>query len=335
MLRLKQAGMAWILAMCLAACGGAPESAQQAAPAMADSAAMPEAAAADTAASDPNQLLDSAVLGQKVAGRQLVVAADLMFETDNVRQSTAALEQLAVRYGGFVQRSQIETDDYGRDHHPQSDGTVLVIRRYVQRADVQVRVPRAKAADFIRDVQQQIRFLNQQAFSATDVSLDLRRQALEAARQHALSQRLDEVAAASEPGGKRDTGRLVQQQFDARAAEEYARLQQAYWQDQVDFATIRLQFSQPEAVYQERVNDVAAVLREHQPGFWASVGHMLKQGWYGLLQTVLWLVAAWPLWLIPVVAWMVYRGYRRRHAGRHAQRVDRYRQPRGKDEKQD
>lgn len=304
-----------VLLAVLAACGR-NTAAEQYAPAAAMEAAVDSDASGEVAqegkAGDATALMDSVVASQKVTGRQLVLAAAVEFETENVRQAVAAIEEATVTGGGFVQYSGIKTHVLEVRDYPQQDGTLLRIRRYVHHGDMTVRIPRDRAAEWLRQLQSHIRFLNSQSFSATDVSLDLRRQQLAAERERALSGRLGEVADSDEDSDKKGTGRVVQQQFDARAAAEYARLQQAYWQDQVDFATVRLTFVQPEALVRQPLPDSEQLLRQYRPGFWAAAVYMLEQGWYGLIQAALVTVALWPLWLLLVGAIAAWRYLRRR-----------------------
>ncbi|MCP2041197.1 hypothetical protein L1281_001791 [Neisseria sp. HSC-16F19] len=303
----------------LAACGQQQAASEYHAPAAAQSAAydaVEESHAAE--GKETATVHDSAVLSQEVEGRQLVLAADLEFQTDNVRQTTAAIENMTVSGGGFVQQSAIHTAVLDEQDYPQQDGTVLRIRRYVHHGDMTVRVPRDHAAAFVQQLQEHIRFLDGQHFSATDVSLDIRRQQLAAERERALSARLGEVADSDEDSNKKGTGSVVQRQFDARAAAEYARLQQAYWQDQVDFATLRLQFRQPEALVRQNVPDTRQLARQYRPGFWVSAKHMLGEGWYGLIQAGLLAIALWPLWLLLAAVVTLWRWLRRRKRQRQA-----------------
>lgn len=308
-----------ILAGALAACGGSPSSENRTAAPAAAYETVPAAAGRDRSGGEAARetgetarIHNSAVLGQKAEGRQLVVSAAFDFQTENVRRTTELVEQLTSEHGGFVQNSSIRTGVHYVHDYPQRDGSLLRISRYVHHGEMVVRVPSGRAAAFVRGLQAQIRFLNGQHLSAEDVSLDIRRRQLEAVREQELSRRLDEVASSSEPSVKRGTGEVVRQQFDARAAAEYAALQQAYWADQVAFATIRLNFAQPETLLRETVADHEALERGLRPGFWRSAAHMAEQGWYGLLDALLLAVAAWPLWLAAAVCICLWYGRRRR-----------------------
>lgn len=292
----------------LAACG---QNAENSAPA----AYAPAAAAAEYGEAAANQetavRADSMVLAQKAEGRQLVVEADIAFKTENTRQTVAEVEKLTLQYGGFIEKSGIFASVSDEQTYPQQDGVLLVIRRYGQTGDMTVRLPKDKTADFLRDMQKHIVFLQEQNFSAADVALDLRRAALEAARQRELAERLQNTADSSEKSDKSGTSDVQVRQSDARAQQEYAELQQAYWQDRVDFATVRLRFEQPEAVFRYTRPDSDAEARQYSPGFWQSVGVMLKQGWVGFLRGILFLFALWPLALLAVISLFSWRKIKR------------------------
>ncbi len=292
----------------LAACG---QNAENSAPA----AYAPAAAAAEYGEAAANQetavRADSMVLAQKAEGRQLVVEADIAFKTENTRQTVAEVEELTLQYGGFIEKSGIFASVSDEQTYPQQDGVLLVIRRYGQTGDMTVRLPKDKTADFLRDMQKHIVFLQEQNFSAADVALDLRRAALEAERQRELAERLQNTADSSEKSDKSGTSDVQVRQSDARAQREYAELQRAYWQDKVDFATVRLRFEQPEAVFRYTRPDSDAEARQYAPGFWQSVGVMLKQGWVGFLRGILFLFALWPLALLAVISLFSWRKIKR------------------------
>lgn len=292
----------------LAACG---QNAENSAPA----AYAPAAAAAEYGEAAANQetavRADSMVLAQKAEGRQLVVEADIAFKTENTRQTVAEVEKLTLQYGGFIEKSGIFASVSDEQTYPQQDGVLLVIRRYGQTGDMTVRLPKDKTADFLRDMQKHIVFLQEQNFSAADVALDLRRAALEAARQRELAERLQNTADSAEKSDKSGTADVQVRQSDARAQQEYAELQRAYWQDKVDFATVRLRFEQPEAVFRYTRPDSDAEARQYAPGFWQSVGVMLKQGWVGFLRGILFLFALWPLALLAVMSLFSWRKIKR------------------------
>lgn len=279
----------------------------------------PAPAAAVTEQSSDKQaakLTPSAVVDQKIEGRQLAVTADIDFQTTDTRKTAADIETLTAKHGGFVATNTINADIRSTDSFPQTDGTLLEISRYTYRADLVVRIPTDNASEFLRDLQAHITFLNNQHFSAEDVSLDLRRQALEALRQQQLADQLADVKQSEEPSDKKDSAQVTRWQFDAKAQQEYAELEKAYWQDKVDFATIQLHFNQPETVIRRSRPNPEALAKQSEPPFFAQILPMLEKGWYLFQNILLITMAAWPLWLLIALVWFGRRFWRQHIAGK-------------------
>ena len=68
---------------------------------------------------------------------------------------------------------------------------------------------------------------------------------------------------------------------------------------------------------QTELVDTDAVFRQHAQGFFSRMFDSLRTGWYGILDLVVALTAAWPLWL--AIGLVVY-GIRRWRATRPAKR---------------
>ena len=291
----------------LAACGAQNQDAEGYAPA----AVYEQNAAADAVGGNAVRA-DDVMLSQRPQGRQMVVEAEVSFKTKDSRQTLSELEKLTLKHGGFVEKSSIEAVSGGERGYPQRDGTELVIRRYEQHGSMTVRLPKENTAAFLRDMQPLVVFLENQSFTAADVALDLRRQALEAARQRDLAERLQQAASSAEKSSKSGTAEVLVRQSDARSQQEYAQLQQAYWQDKVAFSTLNLHFSQPDAVFRYTRPDSDAEARQYAPSFWQSAGVMLKQGWAGCVRLMLFAVALWPLWLLAAAGSAIWRALRKR-----------------------
>ena len=61
-------------------------------------------------------------------------------------------------------------------------------------------------------------------------------------------------------------------------------------------------------IRQTEMTDTEAVFRDHAPGFFPRMFEAIRAGWYAVLDVVVAVTAAWPLWL--AIALVVY-GVRR------------------------
>lgn len=271
---------------------------------------------------DPDALGSSALTGEHGTRRFIrTVSAD--FQVQDVQRALARIEALAQRSGGFVTRSAVSSDVRATQRRPLGDGRLVELSVYVQRANLQVRVPSERAQAFVRGLAAEMDFLDRREYRAVDAQFELLRQELARAR-HALAQR--ELAQAAQRGGR--TGENVMA-IEAAAAAGLARdealLARRTFEDQVAFATIDLAMHQPERVRRSERPDVAAILDREGPGFFRRAGAAFAAGWTGLLEVALALAALWPLWLGVLVAVLAWRRWRRaslawRRASREAGR---------------
>lgn len=239
-----------------------------------------------------------------VNDRQMVVSADLNFETANVQKTSIQVEELAKRHAGFIVFSQIETYPNGTQSYPKPDGNTLNITRYSHEGSMTVRVPREKSSDFLKDLQQVIDFLERQEIKAEDVSLSLRKQMLEAQRQQALNAKLEEFRRAQQtrPHPSQQTEESIRAEFEAQSRDNDALLQQEFWRDKMTYATITLRFRQPEGVLQELTPNLDSVAKQHRPNVGIMAWNGIKQGWDYILMSLIFLLGYWPITLgIPAV----------------------------------
>ncbi len=244
----------------------------------------------------------STIITQTVDGRQMVVSADLNFETGNVQKTTMQVEELAKRHSGFVVFSEIQTYPNGTQSYPKPDGNTLTITRYSHEGSMTVRVPRNKSSDFIRDLQQVIEFLEHQEFKAEDVSLTLRKQVLEAQRQQELTAKLNEFKRNQQrtPQTEED----IRAEFENKARENEATLQQDFWRDKMELATITLRFRQPEAVLQELQPNLDAIAKQHRPNVGVMAWNGIKQGWDYIVTILIFLLGYWPITVGVPAVWL-------------------------------
>ena len=308
----------------LASACSAQHSGAESATAAAD-AALPEAqvskgsagAAAPTSAADGVQRagevdpgdVGSSALTAEVGTRRFIRTVDLDFQVKDVQHAARRIEDLAARVGGFVTRSDVESEIRSVQRRPLGDGRLVELSVYVQRADLQVRVPSAQAQPFMRLLAAEMEFLDRRQYRAVDAQFELLREQLARAR-NAIAQQ--DLARAAQAGGRtRDNVAAIEASTAAALARDEARLAQATFEDQVAFATLDLSMTQPERVRRSERPDVGAILEREGPGFFSRAGAALAAGWSGMLEVLLVLAALWPLWLVVGVALLAWRTRRR------------------------
>ena len=145
-----------------------------------------------------------------------------------------------------------------------------------------IRVPSERAANVVNQLLPLMFFLNQQQYSAKRYELRM----------------LDE--------------KISQTQYvpsDTRNAQlsEISRLTRMEVQDRVRYSTITLAIAQPTLV-RERIDvDVDAVARLNGDSFWKRAWNGIQYGWHFVLDLLVLLITIWPLYLLALLFYMVYR----------------------------
>ncbi|MDR6990200.1 DUF4349 domain-containing protein [Luteimonas sp. 3794] len=300
-----------VLMMLMSGCakqsGGAAEMVSVAAETpQADAASAEDAAAAGTPV-DASTQMASGAMAQDAPGRRFVRTADVRFSVDDVYRSVLAIEDLAAGQGGFVVSNRIRSDTQNVRRHNIGDGQLLELTEYTTQGELIVRVPSDRAQAFLRELAQQMTFLDSRDFEARDVQFDLLRQQLADARSEELQQSLAQAV--------RDEDRLDRkgEAFAARAqalaARDDARVAQREVEDRIAFATLSLSLYQPAQVRRSERADPDAAFAQHRPGFFARIGQALRGGWQGVLDLTVALVAIWPLWVFVIAAVLSARAW--------------------------
>lgn len=130
-------------------------------------------------AGDSEQTLGSQVADIQIKGKELLITANANFKVEDVVKSINAIESLTRQQGGYVALSQTTNIESDSRTFVKGDQNVT-LTTYYRQATMTVRIPREKVSAFLKQVQQQVAFLNEQAFSAQDVTLDIYREQLAA-----------------------------------------------------------------------------------------------------------------------------------------------------------
>lgn len=268
----------------------------------------------DTGAT-PDQLSSTAATYED-GKRRFVRTAQAQFRVKDVYRSALAIEDVAAAQGGFVVDNTIETQTQSVQRRPAGEGKLIELAEYTVHGRLSVRVPSANAQAFLRAIAKEMEFLDRRAFQANDVQFELLRRELTRRREELAQQQLGEIADA--PGRADRRAEVVAARSGAMQQRDEALVAQKQYEDRIEFATIDLNLYQLPKIRQTELTDVDAVFRANGPGFFSRLGESLRVGWYGVLDLLLFLLRAWPAWLLLGVG--AY-GFRRWLKARRARRT--------------
>ncbi|WP_199508925.1 MULTISPECIES: DUF4349 domain-containing protein [unclassified Psychrobacter] len=171
-------------------------------------------------------------VNQNVAGKTLMVNMRADFQVKDVVKSSIAIETLTQQQGGYVADSLINNVEQGSREY-EADGKHIRLTTYYRQATMTVRVPKENVNTFLTAMRKEVVFLNEQAFTAKDVTLDIYREQLAAALNTDISTELSEQQLDNEDT-KTQRGNIhtIDRTYYARARADYAKLQRMEIEDQ-------------------------------------------------------------------------------------------------------
>ncbi|WP_230661424.1 DUF4349 domain-containing protein [Psychrobacter sp. I-STPA10] len=257
--------------------------------------------------SDSNIILNTTATDIEVAGKKLVINVEADFKVADVVKSSNAIEILTQQQGGYVAQSNISNQSLSQRVFQQGDDDIT-LTTYYRQANMTLRIPRQKVSEFLRQLQQQITFLNAHNFTAQDVTLDLYRQQLESKLNADMADELSGERLNSHNDKDQNSNvDSITATYAAKEQQQMAKLQRLAIADQVAFSTIHLSFSQPDIVYKEVSKNLESVIATQQPSFSTQAYHRFVKGWDSLKVVVLGVIGLWWLWLLAITAYLLFK----------------------------
>ncbi len=229
----------------------------------------------------PDVILNAEV-NQAEATRRMVREANVNFTVKDVVQTTLAIEKLTLEAGGFIEQKNIDFNVVDTQTQSIADGKIKVFEKVDPLAAMVIRVPSERAASVVNQLLPLMYFLNQQQYTAKRYELRL------------LEEKISQTQ--SVPSDTRNA-----------QLSEISRLNRMEVQDRVRYSTITLAISQPSSV-RERIDvDVDAVARLNGDSFWKRAWNGIQYGWQFVLDLLVILITIWPLYLLILLGFVVYR----------------------------
>lgn len=241
--------------------------------------------------------------------RKFIRTAHAEFKVKDVYRSALAIEDAVAAHGGFVVKNDVDTRLGVVQRRSKGGGKLLELAEYTVSGSLTVRVPSERTQEFLRAIVNQMEFLDSRSFEARDAQFELLRQQLAWRRNQEAQQ---EIGTAVEGGGKLgQKADAIAARGDAKSARDEALIAQKEFEDQVAFSTIELALHQSPRIRQTELVDTEAVFAQNSPGFFSRLGSSLSVGWYGVLDMLLALMQAWPLWLLLAAGIWAWRRWRK------------------------
>lgn len=228
--------------------------------------------------------------------RKFIRTADLKFRVADLRKSTYGIEDIIIKYNGFVTYTHLNTSVHHTEKTQISKDSILESIYYNMENTMTLRVPNQHLDTVIRLIGRHIDYLDYRTIQANDITLDLYANKLKQKRLNKFQKRLSN--AIDDKGKKLNDIESAENSLLAKAeAEDNALLENLRTMDLVEYSTIQLYLYEREKVVHELIPNDKNV-EEYEPSFWSKIGDGFYQGWLAVEALLIGLSKIWFFLLI-------------------------------------
>lgn len=251
--------------------------------AMVDSAAVPMSMAAS----------------QEVEGKKFVRKADVNMEVSDVYQATIYIENSLKEMGGFVTLSNYRSEVLEEKVFPQSDEKSMLVREYITKNQMQVRVPTEKLSDFLKQLNDKNIFLRERIITAEDVSTNIKMAELEKQRMAKHKAQLSQQA---------NTIKNAEAVNENERELIYQKINDLNLADELKYSTVEIYLSEPKSkISQVEIPNTKSLKNKYHGGFGYSIKEAFADGFYGFQQFLILVAHAWMFILAGILGIFVWK----------------------------
>jgi hypothetical protein len=258
---------------------------------------------ADAAANGDIFSSTTAVPGAIDSLKKFVRTAQMRFRVKNSADATLRIEDIALRNGGFVINSHLNTELELRQTTPISRDSALEITRYSIHSQLVIRVPYRMLDTTLRSIGRLSDFLDLRHVNASDVELQMLEQELASLREGIYRREL-ERSEENKTSPKADRAR------SSRAASDQARIETLKLEDAIRFSTVTVDIYQLPQIRQTMVANTEVPIP--QLPLAAQIGGALHSGGEILMLLLLGIVHVWSLILLAILGYFTWKWLRKR-----------------------
>lgn len=239
--------------------------------------------------------------------RKFIRTAEMKFRVKDAYKTSMTLENIALKFEGFVTYTYLESVTDRTEVTPISADSSLETIYYTVKNDITIRVPNYNLDTTLRTIANYIDYLDYRTIKAQDVSLDLLANQMAEKR---ISKHTERLTDAIDGKGKKlkETTYAEESLYNKEADKEKSILSSLSIKDKIEFSTIYLNIYQRQAIKRTVIENHKNI-DKYEPGLLAQIGESLKTGWYVLKAIIIGLVKIWPLFLIGIVVWLVIKKF--------------------------
>lgn len=242
---------------------------------------------------------------------KFVVRSSVKLKVDDVYSSTLKVEELANKTDGFVINSNLYSDIHREYTQKVSRDSLLEITDYVRNIDMTVKVPSHNLETFLLSLGEEISFLNYRNINAEEVRIQLKAHKW---MQEQFKEYQDEIRNIKVPEQNKQTLselEKIKAIYSQKEIEKNRLVQHWQLQDDIKYAVVNINMYGRK---QQKIKKVAVAddIEQYEPSFWTKAKDGFYVGGKGIQKLFLGLITVWPLWIVLLIGWFLFRRWKKR-----------------------
>jgi len=244
---------------------------------------------------------------------KFIRTGDIRFKVKSVADATYKIEDITRRFKGFVTYTTLNSRIDRQKERVISPDSILKTTYFTVENTITIRVPSKNLDTTLKQISQLVEYLDYRNISANDVRLQILSNQLEKRRLARYNERLSNISDKGNSNYMNDKAYIEENLLQKQAQADQSLINDLSLEDQIEYSTITLSLYQGQELNHELIANEENI-EEFKPSLGSRIGDSLMMGWYFIEDLVVGLIAAWPLFLILFVVFLVLRknGYLKR-----------------------
>ena len=226
---------------------------------------------------------------QQIPDKKFVKTAEVSMEVKNVYEATVHIENALKNLGGFVTKSELQSQVIEEETYNTSDQNAVLLRKFNSYNKMQVRVPSEKLGAFLNSVNDRKLFLNTRIISAEDVTNNAKIAELELKKIN----KTGEVISQMKTNEKK--ANLTEENEEKNNTQQIENLNLA---DNIKYSTVDIYIKEPKVRIAEiTITNTQFYDNKYQVNFFYEAKSSLLNGFYFVQKFFVFLLNFWPLFV--------------------------------------
>lgn len=237
---------------------------------------------------------------------KFIRTADIRFKVNNVAHATYQIEDITRKFKGFVTYTSLNSEINRTTRRVVSNDSILETTFFTVQNSITIRVPSKNLDTTLKAISNLVSYLDYRVVSANDVRFEMLANKLKKKRLANYQSRMSKISDNGHNYQMEDKAYIEDNLLQKQEESDNTLIQDLTLLDQIEYSTVTLYLYQNEEMLQELVANEENI-EEFRQGMGSRIWDSIKLGWYVIEDVVVGLIAAWPLWIILSIIFIILR----------------------------